>query len=381
VQREREYYKNIINKNNKFMKENINQNPKEYRKDLSKVLKDVRKVDSESAEFLRDKEKEKPHHQKAEELVRSQHKLEKELGEFKSGTFNTHNVEEKIDDKELEKIKELGYNVEKEVFVSLNEGCMETEGFELLKAIEGELTKSKTKNLKIFVVNEIDSRNRAKKTGLPIPFRGMPIESSKKNEPTISQILEDSKRDDAENYISKTYGDSIHSDNGFSGQSYVRDVMALKENQCKLVEEWAEFLSKSFEKSGFHRDEYNTYSSGNDMTLSHSNPVSDSKKFEALFNEFLKQKNVELIKTSTNLGEYNKAIPVATEAYNILVNTDASKYGYPRDHWRQGWEKKQKEGRKDSYGEQIAIELMARPKSIFDKNYAFGQEKLKTLER
>jgi hypothetical protein len=95
----------------------------------------------------------------------------------------------------------------------------------------------------------------------------------------------------------------------------------------------------------------------------------------------LKQKNVELVETSKRLGDYEKAIPVATEAYHILLNTDARKYGLSDDHWRKNWEKEQQSGKKETYGEQIAIQLMARPKSIFDQNYSFGKEALKKINK
>lgn len=352
--------------------EKFNQNPKEYRKDLSKVLKDVKKIDPESAEFLRDKEKEKQHYQESEELVRYQHKLEKELNGFESGTFNVCKVKEKIDDKELEKIKKLGYNVEKEVFVSLNKGHSD-EGFELLKAIDKELKKGKTKNLKIYVVNEF-AWNEPSVNNLSIPFKDMPLEKKSKYEPTITDVLKDSKKDELEKYVLKEVG-------SYNGQTYIRTVNQFKENKCELIEEWAKFLSESFTKSGFSYHEYSTHDSHMGDTRSHSDPTTDPKQFRILFNEFLKQKNVELIETSKKLGDYEKAIPVATEAYNILLNTDGRKYGLSNDRWRENWEEEQKAGKKETYGEQIAIQLMARPKSIFDQNYTFGKERLKKINK
>lgn len=352
------------------MKESFNQNPKEYRKDLSKVLKDVKNIDPKSAEFLRDQEKEKLHYQDAEELVRYQHKLEKELNEFESGTFNVYKVKEKIDDKELEKIKGLGYGIEKEVFVSLNKGYND-EGFELLKAIDKELNKDKTKNLTIYVVNEF-GWDEPKVSNLNIPFKDMPLKKKYNHEPTIADVLKDSNKDELEKYVLEKVG-------SYNGQTYIRTVNQFKENKCELVEEWAKFLSESFGRSGFSYHEYSTHDPHMGDTRSHSDPTTDPKQFRVLFNEFLKQKNVELIETSKQLGDYEKAIPVATEAYHILLNTDAKKYGLSSDYWRRAWEKEQESGKKETYGEQIAIQLMARPKSIFDQNYTFGKEALKKI--
>lgn len=348
--------------------EKFEQSPREYRKGLAKTLKSVKNIDSESAEFLLSKEKNKEEYTHAEDLVRFQHNLEQEVKNFEHGSFNVHRVEN-IDKKTIKELENLGYKTEKEVFVSIGSN----NGFELLKAIDKEL---KTRDgFTVYFVNEYENtrgdRSEVKIIKLPIPFEGLPFDEIKNVETGQNTILK------AMEHASK--GTNIMSSAtqwaGGNYQHVYRVIEELKENKSDLLNQWTEYLKENFNKTGLKKEEWTTHDSHMGDTRSHSALKNDPEATEKIFKEFLKEHNVDVVTTSSKVGDYKKQIPVATEAYNILMNKDKFEYGYEKEKEKETFARSFFQGQENSkksiglYSEKVALEILSRPNSILDESY------------
>lgn len=348
--------------------EKFEQSPREYRKGLAKTLKSVKNIDSESAEFLLNKEKNKEEYTHAEDLVRFQHNLEQEVNNFEHGSFNVHHVEN-IDEKTIKELENLGYKTEKEVFVSVGNN----NGFELLKAIDKEL---KTRDgFKVYFVNEYEDtwsdRSKVKITKLPIPFEGLPFDKIENVETGKNTILEAIKHaSEGTNIMS-----SATQWAGGNYQHVYRVIEELKENKSDLLNQWVEYLKQNFDKTGLKKVEWTTHDSHMGDTRHHSALENDSKTTEEIFKKFLQEHNVDIITTSSEIGDYKKQIPVATETYNILMNKDKFEYGYEKEKETETFARsffKDQENSKKSiglYSEKVALEILSRPSSILDESY------------
>lgn len=355
-------------------------NPKQYRYNLSSDIKHIRKENPDKAEEALEILKTTKNYTEAKEThieknkcLKTKENIEKKLSTFNHSEFGIYKVEN-INSGILERVKEMGFKIEKEVFVSLGNN----EGFELLKAIDGEL-KRKNEGFQVYIVNEYQDVWRGNPThiniiDIPIPLFAMPI-ANQKDDPyqrTIKEAFEDALKGED---IEKSVREREHGISSNYGEPYIHTVKQITENQCDLLDEWVKYLGNHFDESGFRVDQRNTDSFGVDYTFPES--VSDNEKIKILFETFLKEQNVELILTSSEKGDYEKAIPVATEEYHILLNKDYGEF-YSSD-WLKSWQKRN-EKIADIYGlyvKKIAQELLARPESILNEDYAFAKNWLK----
>ena len=134
-------------------------------------------------------------------------------------------------------------------------------------------------------------------TKFKIPFADIPpTKKQKKHEDlTISQFMDSD--------VSKKHSQSFGNFGSYSGNSRYfnqKVVEQIKDNKCLLLAEWARYIENNAKKAGFSYKEYTTYG---DYNIDHSDPESDSKQFRALFEEFLKQKNIKLVTDEKSLNE------------------------------------------------------------------------------
>lgn len=378
------------------MKENFGS--KEYRDNLAKDLKDIRKDNPEKALDVLETIKTTSNFQEAEKynseerierresnaFSTRENKIIEKIRDFKNGEFNVY-VPEQIDNKNLDELKEAGFSVEDKVFVSI---ASNTDNFELLKAIDNEFKKG-NKDFKIFIMNEFvnwDWFGKRNVLALGVPFEGMLpfIKDRGEHEAnwggygTVEDVLND---------LQEGKSDKVY----YSDESlYLKEV---RDNQCDLLNEWAQYYQSHFNETGYKLENYSTYSSGNDLTIEHTTSKSDSKKIQEIFKDFLKEKGVELELTNSKIGGYSeyrgvdnefmnhqKSVPIATKEYHILINKIKASYSERSIsfHDRDG---RYDDVLKNGYAISVAKEIMARPESIEDERYAFGKDYLEKNQR
>lgn len=340
--------------------------PQEYLDNVAETAKLVRKLDSESADILLEREQDKDRYKYAQTLAENRKKLEQEIKGFEHGSFNDHQVGN-IDENMMRQIEELGYKTDKDVFVSIGRN----NGFELLKAIDKEL--QSRDGLTVYFVNEYEdtwgSRSDVEVIKLPIPWDDLPfdeIEGVQSGENSISKAIELARK-----------GENVTWHAGGNQQHFYRVIGELQENRSDLLDQWTEYLKENFSRTGLSKKEWTTYDPGFGDTREHSALESNPVQTETLFKEFLKKHNVDIVTTSSKVGDYKQQIPVATDAYHILANKDRFEYQEDEEHgYASDFKAKQKEAR-DKYGlysEQITLEILSRPASVLDKSYDFAKE-------
>jgi len=234
--------------------------------------------------------------------------------------------------------------------------------------------------LTVYFVNEYEdtwgNRSKVEITKLPIPFDGLPFDEIKDvqtGENTILKAIEHASK--GTNIMS-----SATQWAGGNYQDFYRVIEELKGNKSALLDQWVEYLRQNFSRTGLSKTEWTTYDEGFGDTREHSALESDSVKIETLFKEFLKERNVDIIITSNKVGDYKKQIPVATEAYNILMNKDKFAYGYEKEKetetFAQDFFQRQEYSKKGDglYSEKVVLEILSRPISILDKSYDSAKE-------
>jgi hypothetical protein len=354
----------------------------EYRDNLARDLKDIRKHDPEKARGVLEAMEGTSNFQEAEQAHRSeqgefieQRKLSKieaelnnELEKFEHGKFNIYHAKE-LSPEQVQELTARGYKFEKDVYISLGESS----GYELLKALSEE-QKAGNQELTVYVVNEVYNPHynfrRVETSPINVPFTDQPPvkpENAGYKTGSVTDIMELAESADI-----KELARGVDNASFYKTKELYQDALQAKENKSDLLKEWAEYLKDNFDRSGWksktHHSEYF------EMHLTTQVDFHDKEQLEKLYSSFLEQKNIKLVKTS-EIGEVNKAIPLATESYHLLINRPLDNY----DHLEvtEDGELKYNRYRPDSlrsgFAANVAKELITRPEAINNPNLHFSK--------
>lgn len=160
-----------------------------------------------------------------------------------------------------------------------------------METLEKESNKYPWSNLVIHIINNFDAKGNKIPWIFTIPFTGVPPTDKQNKDDLdlpIEQLLDPKVLG---KHPEKFWNFCCYSWNSWY---FYKDILKeIGNHKCDWMNEWAAYITNNPEKSWFYYRHYTTY--GDLFDMDHDDPTNKSEVFQALFNQFLWEKNIKLL--------------------------------------------------------------------------------------